>query len=150
MATRNVQRFIDPSSLPFWVPIPFTGLTAGTSPLTVLSAVISATHDFYGFIVRSRGPNPLVPLAYQFQLVDGSGVSVTLGPVDGVDVSGNEITRNLGEADNVPFAPLFARSGGSLVPFFSPAGTKITVVLTTGLAGPIAGMIEVRGVLNKA
>jgi hypothetical protein len=137
VAERNVLHFIDPSSVPFWVPIPFAGLTPGTSPMTVTSAAIPAGQDFYGFLVRSRGPNPLVPLAYQFKLVDGSGTPVTLDFVDGVDAVGNELVRNLGES-------------GRLVPFFCPAGSKITVILTTLLAGPIAGMIEARGILDKA
>lgn len=127
MGTRNVQRFIDASAVPFIVPIPFSGLTAVASPLTVQSAVISTTEDFYGFTIGSRGTG-----AFQFKLTDGSGVLVTLDFIDGLDQAGNERFINLGVA-------------GRLVPFFSPKDSKITIVLTTLLAGPLTGLIEIMG-----
>ncbi|HXV63098.1 MAG TPA: hypothetical protein VEK15_20525 [Vicinamibacteria bacterium] len=130
MANRNIRNFIDPSALPLVVPIPFTGLTSAAA-VTVDSGVISTERDFYGTVVRSAG---YVPGLFQFVLTDGEGIPLSPAPIDGVLALAtvNEIVRNLGES-------------GRLVPIFAPKGTKITVVLTTALAGPISGMIEVRG-----
>lgn len=129
MANRNIRNFIDPSALPLIVPIPFSGLTSA-APLTVDSGVINAERDFYGTVVRSAG---YVAGLFQFVLTDGEGNDLSTGPLDGIVLPGpGEIVRNLGEA-------------GRLVPLFAPKETKITVVLTTTLAGPLSGMIEVRG-----
>jgi len=129
MATRNIRNFVDPSALPLVVPIQFVGLTSAV-PVTVDSGVISADRDFYGTVVRSAG---YLAGLFQFVLTDGEGVALSSGPLDGIVLPGpGEIIRNLGEA-------------GRLVPIFAPKGSKITVVLTTGLAGPLAGVIEIRG-----
>lgn len=130
MGTRNIRNFIDPSALPLIVPIQFIGLTSA-APLTVDSGVIDPDRDFYGTVIRSVG---YLAGLFQFVLTDGEGIPLSPAPIDGnLAVAGtSEIIRNLGEA-------------GRLVPIFAPKGTKITVVLTTGVVGPLAGAIEIRG-----
>jgi len=130
MGTRNIRNFVDPSALPLVVPIQFIGLT-NAAPVAVDSGVISPDRDFYGTVVRSAG---YIAGLFQFVLTDGEGVALSTGPLDGVLAlpSVGEIIRNLGEA-------------GRLVPIFAPKGTKIMVVLTTGLVGPLSGVIEIRG-----
>jgi len=127
MGTRNTLHFIDPSALPFIVNIPFTGLTSAAD-ITVDSGVINPDRDFYGFVIRSSGNGK-----FSFKLTDGDGQDLSSAFIDGIDVMGEEIVRNLGES-------------GRLVPIFAPKGSKITVVLHKDDAGTVDGTIEVRGV----
>jgi len=132
MGQRNVERFIDPSAVPFIVAMPFT-VTDGDEPdgVEVLSGIISATEDFYGFVVRSTGS-----AAFTYLLLDGEDLPLSNIPIDGLSVTNEEIVRNLGES-------------GRLVPFFVPKGEEITLTLHKTGQGSATGTIEVRGVKIK-
>ena len=123
-----MERFIDPSVLPFIVTVPFTGLTVAGGAITADTGVISEDRDFYGFILRSRGDG-----LYQWKLTDGDEKDLSLTPIDGINPKTlDELIRNLGDS-------------GRLIPIFAPKGTKITIVFSTTSAGPIAGQVEIQG-----